>query len=239
MTQNPVPACKFPLFNISITRKSVCLYIYVGFFLSVSLCACFPCPSLDNVLNYEYCVLRSYNLTDFLVLVSWHLLHCMPFKNAYAHAFEYKWSKICYDPGIASCHPFSLGLPLSLTPVNFPLLNCTFLQISGIAATITYVLDAFFKIRELRRKLRAERIASSDDDAKVEEPFFDEVQSPTGTVVTTVSTDEPQSPTTDWTNRNVLRSKSFLFLLPDLFPFIASLFYTSCKSHWSTNKQTK
>lgn len=72
------------------------------------------------------------------------------------------------------------------------------LQISGIAATITYIVDGVFKFLELRRKLRAQRIAAGSGDAKVEEPFVDEVQSPTETERDIVidTEDEPKSPTT-------------------------------------------
>lgn len=71
-----------------------------------------------------------------------------------------------------------------------------------MAAVITYVVDAVFKLLELRRKLRAERLAAgSGGDAKVEEPYVDDVQqSPAATETeaeSVTATDEPQSPTTD------------------------------------------
>lgn len=72
------------------------------------------------------------------------------------------------------------------------------MQISGILATITYVVDGVFKVREFRQKSRAERLASGNsDEAKVEEPYVDEVQSPTETVATTEDEPQPKSPTTD------------------------------------------
>lgn len=60
-----------------------------------------------------------------------------------------------------------------------------------------------FKFLELRRKLRAQRIAAGiagSAGTKVEEPYVDEIQSPTETETeaeTVTATDEPPSPTTN------------------------------------------
>lgn len=53
------------------------------------------------------------------------------------------------------------------------------MQISGILAVITYIVDGVFKLREFRRKSRSERLATVDsDDAKIEQqPYVDEEQS--------------------------------------------------------------
>lgn len=64
---------------------------------------------------------------------------------------------------------------------------------SGIGATITYVLDGVWKLRELRRRLRAQRLAINNGDAKTDVPYVDEIDSPTETVTTP---EEPHSPTT-------------------------------------------
>lgn len=77
---------------------------------------------------------------------------------------------------------------------------------AGIAATVTYCIDGVWKLRELRRKLRAERLAAigggggggADDDAKVEEPYVDEVQqSPTTETEPITANDEPLTPTSE------------------------------------------
>lgn len=87
-------------------------------------------------------------------------------------------------------HTLNNGCPRQLTAT-----------ISGIAATITYIVDGVFKFLELRRKLRAQRIAAGiagSAETKVEEPYVDEIQSPTETEAETVTaTDEPPSPTTN------------------------------------------
>ncbi|XP_031639928.1 uncharacterized protein LOC116351908 [Contarinia nasturtii] len=78
--------------------------------------------------------------------------------------------------------------------------------ICGIAATITYIIDGVFKLCEWRRKCRVQRLTTANnDDAKVEEPYVDDVQeSPTATVTTTedepttvTATTQPQPNATD------------------------------------------
>lgn len=73
---------------------------------------------------------------------------------------------------------------------------------AGIAATLTYSIDGVWKLREFRRKLRAERLAAAngdDDAAKVNEPYVDEVQhSPTTETEPITANDEPLTPTSDW-----------------------------------------
>lgn len=67
---------------------------------------------------------------------------------------------------------------------------------AGIAATVTYFIDGVWKLRELRRKYRAERLAAANDDAKVNEPYVDEVQhSPTTETEPITSNDDPLTPT--------------------------------------------
>lgn len=66
---------------------------------------------------------------------------------------------------------------------------------------MTYCIDGVWKLRELRRKLRAERLATiggAGDDAKVDEPYVDEVQqSPTTETEPITANDEPLTPTND------------------------------------------
>lgn len=66
------------------------------------------------------------------------------------------------------------------------------MQISGIAAITTYIVDGVFKLREYRRKSRAERLAASDGETKTEEPYVDEeklAESPATAETATVNTD--------------------------------------------------
>lgn len=69
---------------------------------------------------------------------------------------------------------------------------------AGIAATVTYFIDGVWKLRELRRKHRAERLATGNDDGTVDEPYVDEVQqSPTTETEPITANDEPLTPTND------------------------------------------
>lgn len=103
-----------------------------------------------------------------------------------------------------------------------------------------------FKLRAYRRKSRAERIAASNGDAKVEEPYVDEIQSPAETVTTTE--DEPSQAaetkadtkpsSSDWmqflstqihkhTNGHKKKNISFLFLYYFELFFLSSSFLLS------------
>ncbi|XP_055312109.1 uncharacterized protein LOC129574311 [Sitodiplosis mosellana] len=79
-------------------------------------------------------------------------------------------------------HTLDNGCPRQLTAT-----------ISGIAATITYVVDAVFKLREWRRKSRAERLAATEGVTKVEAPYVDNLPQSI-TVETVAETEDEDAP---------------------------------------------
>lgn len=118
----------------------------------------------------------------------------MQMRLYYAIFFSIEISLLHFDKfSLCICRFLTYPITPSCPPSPYP-------QISGFAATITYIVDGVFKLLAYRQKSRAERIASSGGDGKVEEPYVDEVQSPTETVATTEDESQPaetKSPSSD------------------------------------------